>query len=99
MIEDIVGTHYGDANLDRRFNSGDLVQVFQSGEYEDAVLGNSTWSEGDWDGDGDFTTSDLVLAFTSGSYVAAARPFGNDLAAAVEFLGDQGKKPLRSDSR
>ncbi|MCA9213377.1 MAG: CotH kinase family protein, partial [Planctomycetales bacterium] len=53
----------GDANHDGLFNSQDLVQIFQAAEYEDDVPGNSTWEEGDWDGDGDFTTSDLVFAF------------------------------------
>jgi hypothetical protein len=62
----------GDANLDGRFNSSDLVQVFAAGQYEDALAGNSTWSTGDWNGDGEFTTSDLVLAFQVGQYVAAA---------------------------
>ncbi len=58
----------GDANLDGLFNSGDLVSVFTAGEYEDEVVGNSTWATGDWDTDLDFTTSDLVLALQSGSY-------------------------------
>ena len=58
----------GDANRDGAFDSTDLVQVFQAGEYEDSLANNSTWEEGDWNGDGDFTSSDLVLAFQSGSY-------------------------------
>ena len=62
----------GDANRDGIFNSADLVQVFQRGEYEDQIAGNSSWEDGDWNGDGDFTTSDLVLAFQSGRYQAAA---------------------------
>jgi hypothetical protein len=72
MIDDLIGTSYGDANLDGVFNSRDLVVIFQAGEYEDAALGNSTWAEGDWNCDGDFTTADLVLAFQRGGYVAAA---------------------------
>ena len=55
------------------FDSSDLVQVFQRAEYEDQLQGNSTWEDGDWDGDGDFTSSDLVLAFQSGGYQMAAR--------------------------
>jgi hypothetical protein len=66
----------GDSNHDGRFNSGDLVTVFQAGEYEDAVSGNSTFEEGDWNGDGDFNTGDLVFAFQAGTYVAAAIPVG-----------------------
>ena len=64
----------GDANRDGVFNSSDLVQVFQAGEYEDGIAGNSTWEEGDWDNDQEFTTTDLVVAFQAGWYVAAANP-------------------------
>jgi hypothetical protein len=62
----------GDANVDGLFNSQDLVQVFQAGEYEDGIAGNSTWNEGDWNGDLEFDTSDLVSAFQSGRYELAA---------------------------
>ena len=41
----------GDANGNGVFNSSDLVQVFQVGEYEDEIDHNSTWAEGDWSGD------------------------------------------------
>ena len=58
----------GDSNGDGRFDSADLVLVFQAAEYEDALAGNSTWAEGDWSGDGDFSTDDLVLAFQRGRY-------------------------------
>ena len=77
LINDILGTGVGDANLDGVFNSTDFVQVFQRGEYEDNIAGNSTWTDGDWDCDGDFTTRDLVLAFQQGNYVENA----NALAA------------------
>lgn len=66
-------TWFGDANLDGEFNSSDMVAVFQVGEYEDAVPGNSGWSEGDWDGDSDFTSSDLVVAFQEGGYETGSR--------------------------
>ena len=58
----------GDADGDRHFDSSDFVYVFQRGEYEDSVTGNSTWSDGDWNGDGDFDSSDFVIAFQSGGY-------------------------------
>jgi hypothetical protein len=51
-----------------------LAMMLQFGEYEVTVDDNSTWSEGDWNGDGDFTTTDLILAFQSGSYQQAAIP-------------------------
>ena len=57
------------ANTDRRFDSVDLVSVFQAGEYEDDEANNSTWETGDWNGDGEFDSADLVLAFQVGRYV------------------------------
>ncbi len=35
-VKDLKHTWYGDANLERRFNSKDFVQVFQAGKYEQA---------------------------------------------------------------
>ena len=35
-------TWFGDVNLDGEFSSTDLVQVFQTGEYEDGIAGSST---------------------------------------------------------
>jgi hypothetical protein len=58
----------GDSNHDGRFNSSDFVLVFQAGEYEDGIAGNSTFEEGDWNGDGDVTTSDLVFVFQAGAF-------------------------------
>lgn len=72
----------GDANGDGLFDSADLIQVFQAGEYEDLLPGNSMYHEGDWNGDGDFDSSDLVLAFQAGGYVATATPRVNAFAAA-----------------
>lgn len=68
LIRNILDTSYGDSNLDGRFNSRDLVLVFQADEYEDAVGGNSTWATGDWNGDSEFDSRDFVLAFDSGGY-------------------------------
>ena len=62
-------TFRGDANLDFRFDTRDLVQVFQTGWYEDGVPGNANWATGDWNCDGDFTSADLVGAFQDGGYV------------------------------
>ena len=97
LILDILGTSYGDANLNGVFNSTDMVIVFQRGEYEDGVPGNSTWAEGDWNGDGEFDSSDMVKAFQGGGYTAAAQirhsrqnliTMGPEMAAA--FAADQG---------
>lgn len=70
-------TTVGDVNGDGRFNSSDLVLVFQAGKYEQASL--ATWFEGDWNGDGIFSSSDLVTVFQIGTYSEAA------IAAAMEF--------------
>ncbi len=72
-VQDLKHTWFGDSNLDGEFNSTDLITVFQAGQYEDQVAGNSTWSTGDWDTDGEFTTSDLVVAFQDGGYEAGPR--------------------------
>ncbi|MEZ6120063.1 MAG: FG-GAP-like repeat-containing protein [Pirellulaceae bacterium] len=63
----------GDANDDGRFDSSDLILVFQAGEYEDDTTGNSTYADGDWNGDREFDSGDLVLAFQAGTYAEAAR--------------------------
>lgn len=69
LVHEVLESSIGDANLDSRFDSADLITIFQAGQFEDAIAGNSTWSQGDWDGDGDFTTSDLVFAFQMGGYM------------------------------
>ena len=74
LLSDILGSVYGDSNLDGAFDSSDLVAVFRAAEYEDSVARNSTWATGDWDGDGDFGSSDLVFVFQKATYTAAARP-------------------------
>ncbi len=66
LIHDLFGSCYGDANLDRVFESGDLVEVFAKGKYEQGT--RATWSEGDWNQDGVFDSSDLVAAFRDGRY-------------------------------
>ncbi len=46
-IHDHKKSYFGDANLDGHSNSQDLLEVFQTGEYEDDVALNSTWADGD----------------------------------------------------
>ncbi|MEZ6119790.1 MAG: hypothetical protein R3C28_24930 [Pirellulaceae bacterium] len=69
----VLVTGAGDANLDGLFDSSDLVRIFQEGQYEDGITGNSTWRSGDWNGDGEFDTSDLVTAFQLGWYEQGPR--------------------------
>lgn len=92
----------GDANLDGFFNSGDLVQVFTIGEYEDDIADNSTWNDGDWNGDLDFNTTDLVTAFQAGRYEAAPaavsvpEPTGWLLATAAALAGMLPRRACRN---
>jgi hypothetical protein len=67
-VKELKQTFFGDANLDGEFNSSDLVVVFDAGQYEDGIAGNSNWATGNWNGDAEFSTSDLVLAFQDGGY-------------------------------
>lgn len=67
-IQDMAWTYVGDSNLDGQFSSGDLVHVFQTGQYEDGVVRNSTWATGDWNGDGEFASDDFIFAFLHGGY-------------------------------
>jgi hypothetical protein len=73
MLRDVLDTVYGDVNLDGIFNSSDIVQIFVAGQYEDSIVGNSSWTTGDWNCDGEFTSADFVIAFTAGSYTAGVR--------------------------
>ena len=71
---DHLNTSIGDSNLDGEFNSADFVQVFQAGEYEDDIDGNSTWSTGDWNVDSEFNSGDFVIAFQDGGFEQGPRP-------------------------
>ena len=72
-IRELMGTYYGDSNLDGEFNSSDLVQVFAAAEYEDEQPLNSTWATGDWNGDGDFDSADLTFVLQYGEYETGPR--------------------------
>ena len=63
LIFILLETFYGDSNLDGSFDSGDLVVVFVAGEYEDMIVGNSGWAEGEWNGNEDFDSADFVFVF------------------------------------
>lgn len=91
----------GDVNLDGRFDSSDLLLVFQAGEYEDAVAQNSHWFEGDWNGDREFNSRDFVYAMTLGTYAteafglvaeAAEDPFSSLDAAFALLSGEESKR-------
>ncbi len=66
---------------DGRFDSQDVVQIFQLGKYETGEFAD--WLAGDWDGDGVFNTKDLLLAFQQGTYVANATVAASALTPAA----------------
>ena len=69
----------------------------QAGEYQDAETGNSTFSEGDWNGDGDFTSSDFVWAFKYGNYrEAEAGVAAMATDASIRSLSADDVAPLRT---
>ena len=78
-VVDLKNTWFGDANLDGEFNSGDFVQVFNAGQFEDVVEGNSTWATGDWNGDREFSSGDFVVAFQGGGYESGPRGAVHDV--------------------
>jgi hypothetical protein len=65
-IKDLFNSWVGDADLDRQFNSSDLVTVLASGTYE--IDTASVWSTGDFNGDGRTNSTDLVAALADGGY-------------------------------
>lgn len=86
-IEDLVGSHFGDANLDGSFDSGDFVTVFQGGLYETSAAAG--WEAGDFSGDALFDSSDLTLALSLGAYEeggAAAHAIPEPTNAALYFV-------------
>jgi hypothetical protein len=85
-VHDLKKSWFGDSNLDGLFDSDDLVQVFQTGQYEDIMAGNSTWSTGDWNADGDFTTSDLITALADGGYEQGPRAAVNAVPEPASFV-------------
>ena len=85
-VIELANSFFGDSNLDGQFDSRDLIFIFQSNEYRDALIGNSTWSSGDWDGDTEFDTSDLLLAFQQGGYENGPRPTF-DVPEPIHLLG------------
>jgi hypothetical protein len=72
-IEQVAKTWFGDSNFDGQFNTSDLVQVFQVGQYEDTIPGNSSWADGDWSGDMEFGSGDFVIAFQGGGFERGPR--------------------------
>ena len=94
------GIPFGDSNLDGKFDSSDLVQVFQVAEYEDNIPRNSDWADGDWNGDNEFNSSDLVFAFQKGTYdVEVSQPILPAISDAFIWSGDVADVNYGADER
>ena len=57
FIENIVGTRFGDVQLDGDVDAGDLNALNRHWQETDI----ETWSEGDLNGDGDVNSADMTL--------------------------------------
>ncbi|MCA9167147.1 MAG: pentapeptide repeat-containing protein [Planctomycetales bacterium] len=80
-VTDIAQTWYGDTNLDRVFDSGDLIEALSSGLYEQSPrVTRAGWASGDWNGDGRFDSEDFVVAIADGGYDAGNRGAALDRA-------------------
>ena len=79
LIQNILGTSAGDADLNGSFGTSDLIAVFTEGKYEQDV--SAGWHEGEFNCDGRFDTGDLVAAFQAGTY---------DPSAAVQAVPEPG---------
>jgi hypothetical protein len=71
-IDDLFGSWVGDANLDKEFNSSDLIAVLASGTYETGAA--AVWTTGDFNGDGLANSTDLVSALAGGGYEQGQKP-------------------------
>lgn len=76
-VEERKHTYFGDANLDGKFDTSDLVYVFIRGNYERQLIDEASWQDGDWNGDGVVNSGDLIAAFAGGGYEAGPRPSAN----------------------
>lgn len=66
LAMEFLGTRFGDVNLDNRFDSSDLVDLFASGRYETDV--EADWYQGDTNCDQRFDSEDLVHIWTLGGF-------------------------------
>jgi hypothetical protein len=71
-IGSLFNSYSGDLNLDKEFNSGDLVDMLAAGTYEQGTP--SVWSTGDFDGDGQTGSADLIEALAGGGYELGPKP-------------------------
>ncbi len=83
-VHDLKHTWFGDANWDGEFSTDDLVQVLESGSYEADTP--SSWSTGDFDGNGRTDSGDWVLALADGGYEQGPRAAVNIVPEPSSFV-------------
>ena len=74
LVESILGTSFGDVDLDGDVDTGDLTRAIIN--FTSAQGNGKTWSQGDTDGDGDIDTSDLtrsIIHFTGAQEAGVVR--------------------------
>ena len=80
-VHDLKHTWLGDANLDGRFNSNDIIDVLSANTYDKPIdyfeggfVDQVSWAEGDFNADGGFNSDDLMDALADGGYEMGPRP-------------------------
>ena len=81
-----------------------MILILQVGGYEDRIVHNSTFDEGEWNGDGEFNSVDLALAIQYIQITVAIQVRSRDEAGrfgcAVCFrLGNRLVRDPRDDAR
>ncbi len=92
LVEDLLGTRFGDANLDGVVGNADIGAVFGSF----GTASGAGWADGSFDGDGDVDNGDIGTVFgnfgfdASGSVISAVASLTSDVAnpPAADLLYD-----------
>jgi hypothetical protein len=96
FVNSCLDSYLGDADLDRDFDTADLVSVLQAGKYEQGVA--ASWNQGDWNFDGFFNTADFVDALQQGAYEIGPRPRIPESEAIATRIADSTAEPAVSQS-
>ncbi|MEM9882659.1 MAG: PEP-CTERM sorting domain-containing protein [Planctomycetota bacterium] len=89
LVQGVLGTNYGDADLDGSVGNSDIGAVF--GNFDTSAT-NSGWASGSFDGDGDVDNGDIGTVF--GNFGAPAPTSGVlSTAGIIAVAGD----PARAD--
>lgn len=73
MVLDLLGTRYGDTNLDRKVDFADMLKLAQN--YDQP----GTWATGEFTGDGLVNFDDLLAVAQSYGYVASVQAGGSEM--------------------